>query len=66
MPVIPLTDHPGNLAPTALCVTRGRGPGIYKTQAGYIACLPDGMALAGYFPDYVSALEAQATALAQK
>jgi len=45
-----IVDHPANLDPTARRISDGREPGgIYKTHRGFVVCLPDGKALAGYY-----------------
>lgn len=60
---IKLTDHPANGDPNAVCVSKGRGPGIYKTVRGFVACLPSGLAVDGFFSDKDAATIAQIAAL---
>lgn len=51
--IIPLADHPNNNDRDAVLVSGPvfRGRDVFRSAAGYTACLPDGLALAGVFPD---------------
>lgn len=61
--IIGAADHPASGDADAIRVTGGIGPGVYLTACGYVACLPSGLAVDGFFPDKASALVAQVGAL---
>jgi hypothetical protein len=46
---IKLSEHPGNLDPTARLIDCQPYAGVYQTANGFVGTLPDGMAFEGYF-----------------
>lgn len=62
MKIIRLDEHPSNLDPTATIVGSSRSmgrPGVYKVRRGYVAALPNEMAIDGHFASGDEALAAQ-------
>jgi hypothetical protein len=59
--IIPLTEHPHNLDPSATLVTGPREPkAIYRVSVGYVACLEELRCFAGTFETQEAARIAQA------
>lgn len=57
--IVKLSDHEANCDPTALCVTRGRGPAIYRCSAGFVVSVGRGYAVEGCFATLADASAAQ-------
>lgn len=59
MRIIKLSDHPANCDPIAVCVTRGRGPAIYRVAAGFAVSVGGGYAVEQMFATLADARAAQ-------
>lgn len=65
--VIPLAEHPNSADDASSVLVTGpiyRGRDVFRHRAGFLACLPDGMALAGLFATLADAIAAQDAVLA--